>query len=84
MSKRKACTAATCRAARRNQVLRVEHGVWKGARASYVPAVPKGTSARRIYGKSFPNVRRPARTYKPNGLREIARRAAAVLLARAA
>jgi len=62
--------ASSYRAARRNRVLRVEHGVWRGPNARYVPMAPRGSSAARP-PRPF---RLPPRTYRPNGEREIARR----------
>lgn len=79
-SRKKPRAASTYRAARRNQVLRIDHGVWRHPRKKlgYQPVAPKGTSAYRVNGKAFPHSRRPPRRYKPNGAREVARRRAQI------
>lgn len=78
--------ANTYRAARRNEVLRVDGGVWGTAAhykapvlAKYVPTEPKGTSAAvTMAGERNPGIRMIRRCYKPNGAREVVRRLARI------
>ena len=62
----------TYRAARRNAT-KAARAMWRPmtkVTATYRPMPPRGTSADR----QSPGSRLPARTYRPNGAREIARR----------
>lgn len=78
--------SSTYRSARRNQVIRVDDGVWGSAShykapvlARYVPTEPKGTSAAvTMDGVRNPAIRMIRRCYKPNGDREVARRLARI------
>lgn len=65
--------AATYRAARRNEVLRGDvHSTWKGAEAKYQPYA--NPSFRAVVNSWGQRVYVPAKTYKANGDREVARR----------
>lgn len=79
-------SASSYHAARRNQVIRIDNGVWGTAAhyqtpvlAKYVPTEPKGTSAAvTMAGERNPGIRMIRRCYKPNGAREVARRLARI------
>ena len=65
--------AGSYRASRRNEVKECR-GVWKSAiTPTYRPVSAHGTSSI-VRGTLYTAMRAPARTYKPNGKREVARR----------
>lgn len=65
--------AASYRSARRNEVKRIR-GVWRSSITPiYRPVSARGTSSV-VGGTLYSAMRVPARTYKPNGAREVSRR----------
>lgn len=73
--KRTPRAASTYRCARRNRVIREEHGVWQGPMVLYRPWQAKPPVVKHnALGWAFSRIRKQPKTYTPNGKREVARR----------